>query len=149
MEPSDELKDFVKAWEGCVLTPYADSAGYMTVGYGHKLPRGAPRDAITQDQADVYFEHDMSTTAVAVSMCIPSDTTQREFDAFCSFAFNLGVKALRDSGLLRKFSTGDFSGAAAEFVRWDHVGQPINGGILHRRDAERAIFVDGDYSGRP
>ncbi len=149
MEPSDELKAFVKAWEGCVLTPYADDAGYMTVGYGHKMPRGAPRDVITQDQADVYFEHDIASTAVGVSMCVPSDTTQREFDAFCSFAFNLGVKTLRDSTLLRKFAVGDFSGATAEFEKWDHAGGVVNTGVLKRRDAERAIFVDGIYSGRP
>jgi lysozyme len=149
VKASSDLLAFVKAWEGCVLKPYADSAGYMTVGYGHKLPVHASRDEITQAQADAYLESDIERTCVGLDLCVPAETAQREFDALVSLAFNVGVRAVRDSTLLKRLSEGDVIAAAAEFPKWAHAAGKVVDGILKRRYAEQAIFQDGDYSGRP
>ena len=43
-------------------------------------------------------------------------TTQAQFDAMVSFAYNVGIRNLQDSTLLRKHKAGDFAGATAEFA---------------------------------
>jgi GH24 family phage-related lysozyme (muramidase) len=66
--------------------------------------------------------------------------TQNQFDALVDFVFNLGQGKFAGSTLLRGLNAGDFSGAAAEFVKWDHAGGQVVPGLLRRRLAEAQLF---------
>ena len=48
--------------------------------------------------------------------------TQGQFDALVSFAYNLGLRALENSTLLRRLNAGDWQGAADQFGRWVNAG---------------------------
>jgi lysozyme len=39
--------------------------------------------------------------------------------------------------------------AAAEFPRWNHASGNVVAGLTKRRLAEQAMFLNGDYTGRP
>ena len=46
----------------------------------------------------------------------------------------------------RKLNSGDYQGAADEFPRWVNAGgQPLPG-LVRRRDAEQALFLNQDYT---
>lgn len=64
-----------------------------------------------------------------------------------SFSFNLGTGALRTSNLLAKLNTGDILGAANEFDRWVYAGGQVLCGLVRRRAAEKALFLDGTEYG--
>jgi lysozyme len=153
--PSDPLHDFTAAWEGSRLVPYRDSAGYWTVGRGHKMQATDPRVPITAEEQEALFVADMLYIAEGVSRLIYMPIEQCKFDALCDFAFNLGLGALAGSTLRKRVNGGYFAEAADEFERWGHIHDPITGllvvskGVAKRRAAERAMFVDGDYAGRP
>lgn len=66
--------------------------------------------------------------------------TQGQFDALVSFAFNCGSLALSTSTLLKKLNSGDYEGAASEFMRWIHAGGKTITGLQRRRLLEKRLF---------
>lgn len=66
---------------------------------------------------------------------------QRMFDALVSFTYNVGVKALNDSTLLKLLNQRDYRGAADQFKRWNRAGGKVSNGLTKRRAAEEALFL--------
>lgn len=139
---SDQGLAAIKQHEGLVLTAYPDPATGgepWTIGYGHTggVRRG---DRITEAQADAFLRSDIARFEAAVNRLAPT-TTQGQFDALVSFAFNLGEKALADSTLLRLHNAGDHAGAKAQFGRWVNAAGKQMPGLVRRRAAEAALYA--------
>ncbi|MDP2640772.1 MAG: glycoside hydrolase family protein, partial [Betaproteobacteria bacterium] len=47
---------------------------------------------------------------------------------------------LAKSTLLKKLNAGDYSGAAAEFPKWNKAGGKVLKGLVARRAAEAELF---------
>jgi lysozyme len=131
----------IQSFEGFSPTVYTCPAGKPTIGWGHvvrKLDKIAP--PITKDQAAALLVEDLAPTEIYLGAILP-DLPQHQFDALCSFAYNIGLTNFETSTLLRKLKAGDIDGAAKEFVRWVNVqGKPLDG-LKRRRAAERDMFV--------
>lgn len=129
----------LKRFEGCRLEAYLCAAGVATIGWGHtegvKLGQ-----KITQHQADVILESDLDMFEENVERLCP-DATPNQFSALVCFAYNVGVAALANSTLRKKFLRGDIQGAADEFTRWNKAGGKVLQGLVRRRAAERALFL--------
>lgn len=153
--PSRDVIEFLKGWESCSLTPYKDSAGLWTNGWGHLMGPTEPMDKITQELADQRFERDIGYAADRVHSLTYGLLTQARYDALVSFAFNVGSKALAGSTLLKLVNTGRYPDAGGEFWKWRNARNPktgqleVSNGLVKRRAAERDIFLFGDYQGRP
>jgi lysozyme len=144
---TDPMRGMIETWEGCVLTAYRDPVGVLTIGYGHTGPDVTPSQTITQVQADTLLINDLHKFELTVNaLCGSALTTQYQFDALVSFAFNLGGNTLKTSTLLRLHLAGDYAGAAAEFPKWDHAGGEVLAGLLRRRQGEAAVYRNGTYS---
>ncbi len=147
------IADFIRAWEGCSLTPYKDIAGHYTVGIGHLMAANEPLVAITQERADLLFAIDLAHAQADVAQMVRG--TQQQIDALTSFVFNFGLPALRNSTLLHLLNEGKVSAAGDEFKRWNHARDPKTGllveveGLTKRRRAERNMFLFGMYDGKP
>lgn len=151
---TDDLLDFLKGWEGPPsLTvrrdPVASTAEreVFDIGYGHVCEPDHP--PITLAQAEEMLREDVHSRAERLREFVPDWVPSNQFDALLSLAFNIGVPALRDSTLMRYVRQGDDDGAAFQFSRWNKSGGRIVNGLVKRRAAEVAIFLRGDYSGRP
>ena len=143
MTPSKNCYDLIKEFEGCKLEAYPDPATGgepITIGYGHT---GGVKlgEVITQEQADEYLISDVKRFADAVNQMVTVPITQSEFDALCSFAFNLGIGNLRNSTLLRKLNSGNKDSAANQFLVWNMAGGRVMAGLTRRREAERTLFL--------
>jgi len=142
MKCSEAGKELIKKFEGCKLRAYQDSVGKWTVGVGHTL--GAyESQVISQEEADRLLAADLVSAEKCINNSIPYGITQNQFDALCSFVFNLGCGALRNSQLLRKLQEGDDTGAADEFHRFCHAGGKVLNGLVARRKAEMELFLCG------
>ena len=130
----------IKGFEGLRLTAYKDSVGILTIGYGHTGKDVKEGDEITEQWADALLERDVLIAEKCVNGAVQVPITQGEFDALCSFVFNLGCARLRVSTLLRKLNDSDYDGAAAEFKRWNKAGGTVLAGLTRRRVAEVALF---------
>jgi lysozyme len=140
MNISDAGKQFIKDREALRLEAYQDSIGVWTIGWGHI--RGVKAgDVCTIEQAEDWFAQDVAPCEVCVNELVTVQLTQSQFDALCSFAFNLGCTALRNSTLLKLLNSGDSSGAAEQFARWNHAGGEVVAGLTERRNQEREMFL--------
>lgn len=75
-------------------------------------------------------------------------TTQNQFDALVSFAYNVGLdiddddkaEGLGDSTLLKKHLRGDYAGAQAQFAAWNKAKGVVLPGLTRRRKAEADLY---------
>ena len=145
MQTSDKGIALIKQFEGCKLTAYQDSVGVWTIGYGWTQPvDGKPIRAgmtIKQETAERLLKTGMVSYESDVPRLVKVGLTQGQFDALVSFTYNLGARSLSTSTLLRKLNTGDYAGAADEFLRWNKAGGKVLNGLTRRREAERALFL--------
>ncbi len=77
----------------------------------------------------------------AVGHYVKSPTTQQQFDALVSFAYNLGIGALQRSTLLRYHNRGDYKRASKEFGKWTHSNGKVLKGLVRRRKAEKKLYL--------
>lgn len=141
MKISEAGLSLIKEFEGLRLSAYPDPATGgrpWTIGYGHT--RGVnPGDKITQAQADAFLREDVAEFERAVSRLAPI-TTQGQFDALVSFAFNVGAANLEKSTLLRLHRAGDYFRASQEFPKWNKAAGKVMAGLTRRRLAEAALY---------
>ncbi len=146
---SPATRERIKEHESLRLKAYYDSGGVLTIGYGHcglDVTAGMVIDLL---EAEILLAGDIARVESGVRRVIGDlPITQNQFDALVSFAFNVGLHALRVSTLIKKFRVGDYAGAADEFARWVHIrsapGQLSNEAfaeLVKRRAEERDLFL--------
>lgn len=152
----------IASFEGFVPTPYNDSAGNATIGYGHLLHRGpvtaadlATYGAWTVDRAVSVLHADCEIAVAAVNHAIKvrlgifPRRKQARFDQLVSLAYNIGEGAFIDSSLVRQINAlgapRNWRVVGPYWLEWDHAGGVVSPGLLNRRRAELAVFVSGKY----
>jgi lysozyme len=138
----------IRQAEGLRLRAYLCPANVWTIGYGttaypdkRKVQRG---DKCTEQQAADYLANDVKGFERAVAAMVTAPLTENQFSALVSFAYNVGISALRGSTLLRLLNAGDYAGAADQFLRWNRAAGRVLTGLTVRRRAERALFLTPD-----
>lgn len=139
MHMSERGLGLIRKFEGLRLHAYADAARVWTIGYGHTGPDVHAGMEIEPERAEQLLQADAARFEKGVA-AIAGACTQGQFDALVSFAFNIGLGALKSSTLLRKHRAGDHRGAAAEFGRWVHSGGRTLQGLVLRRAAEAELY---------
>lgn len=142
MNISEHGLELIKRHEGLRLNAYLDAVGVPTIGYGHTGQDVHLGLTITEHQADALLRQDVREAEDCIEANVQVDLTQGQFDALCSFVFNLGCGAFIRSTLLRLLNDGDYAGAGQQFGRWVNAGgQPLPG-LVKRRGDELALFND-------
>jgi lysozyme len=144
MKCSDAGIRFIKGFEAFRPVQYRDAVGIPTIGYGHVI---RPNDVehfrgrtLTEAEATGILCDDLEIAEAHINDLVTVDLAQHEFDALCSFVFNVGARAFETSTLLKKINAGDLS-ASQEFLRWDHAGGKVLAGLTKRREAEAEMFA--------
>ena len=134
-------RKLIESFEGCRLEAYQDQRGIWTIGYGST--QGVKQgDVITHAQADDKLAADLQTAEHTVNYGVHVPLNQNQFDALVSLTFNIGSGNFLHSELRDLLNSGQYLGAANQFLAWDKTGGQINAGLLRRRNAERALFVE-------
>lgn len=137
MKVSESGKKLIKDFEGLRLKAYKDSAGVMTIGYGHTgklLP-----NAITKAKAEEYFDSDVISAEKKVNK-YHYNYTQNQFDALVSFAFNIGnIDQLTANG------TRTLDEISEKILLYVYAGGVKSTGLEKRRKVECELF-SSDYS---
>lgn len=132
----------IKVFEGFRAKAYQDVVGVWTIGYGST--RGVkPGDVTDEPRAAARLSAELVGYLVAVLKLCPVELTRAELDALVDFAYNLGASKLRASTLRQKLLRGEHSDAAEEFRKWVYAGGRVQPGLVIRRLAERARFLEG------
>lgn len=131
----------IKAHEGCVLSTYRCPANRCTIGYGHAGPDVRPGMRITQERAEELLRQDLAVVEDAISRLVTVPLSQAQHDALSSLVFNIGVPAFAKSTMLKLINNKDHTHAAEQFSRWVHVAGTLLPGLVKRRKAEAALFL--------
>lgn len=153
--PSERAMDLIKHHEGLRLHAYDDLdphkrlregdevKGTVTIGYGHTRT-ARPGMEITEAEAACLLRQDLSDASGGVNQIIRDadlELRQNQFDALVSFAFNVGVAALKNSTLLSRVCEGKMEEAGDEFLRWRYSNGQELPGLVKRRIDERSMFL--------
>ena len=123
-----------------------------TIGFGTTGPKITRGVVWTLAQCEAAFDAHIAEFTAGVNRLLSRNpklvTTQNQFDALVSFAYNCGLdenrngiaEGLGDSTLLRKHLAGDFAGAAAEFPKWNKAQGKVLAGLTRRRAAEAKLY---------
>ena len=141
MKISDAGFNMIREFEGLRVAAYRCPAGIWTIGYGHTGPDVYRGLRITPERACRLLEQDIVRFECGVDDLLGNaPTTQGQFDALVSFAFNCGLGALRGSTLLKLHRAGKYRLAAAAFMLWIRGGGRKLPGLVRRRNAERRLY---------
>ena len=150
MQVSNKGIELVKRYEVFISKTYVCPAGYKTIGFGHQTDE---MTTITEPEAENLLRRDLNKFASKISYSLERDkikVNQNQFDALCSFAFNLGYSALVFSTLWKKLKQGDFEGASNEFLKCVYITKTDTEtgerfklklkGLEFRRKSEQELF---------
>lgn len=137
---NDKGRALIMASESLRLEAYLCPAGIPTIGYGHTgdVKMGTK---ITVHQAEAILEYDLERFESAVSRLAPK-ANANQFSACVSLAFNIGIAAFEKSTLLKELNAGRFLNAAHQFDKWVHAKGKVLPGLVKRRAAEKALFLE-------
>jgi len=150
--PSAACFATVQQFEGCAkkrtdgrFQAYPDpgtGGDPWTIGWGSTGRDIKPGLIWTQQQCDARLMRDVETFADQVRAAIgTAATSQAQFDALVSFAYNCGIGNLKSSTLLKLHKAGDYAGARAQFARWNKAAGKVLPGLTRRRAAEAALYA--------
>lgn len=157
MRASPKAKDLIHSFESLRLTAYKDpgSKNGLPITNGWGTTRGEDGKPIklgevwTKAKADRLFLRDLAEVEVGVNLLLNgAPTTQNQFDALVSFAYNVGLdidddtaaEGLGDSTLLKRHLKGDFAGAKEAFASWVYNDGKKLAGLIRRRAEEAALY---------
>lgn len=147
MSALDIAKQLIASFEGCRLSPYIPTPGDKpTIGRGNTVyedgkPVTLDDPSITQDQADELFAYWVQKCLGHVNELVTVPLTLAQQAALTSFQYNTG--ALAGHTLLKLLNQGDYKGAAAQLLLWDHQDGQVIQGLYFRREKEQALFLEG------
>jgi len=133
----------IKTFEGCKLSAYLCPAKVPTIGWGFTTWNGQKvklGQTITQAEADAVLVREYDAYEAQVRKLVKVPVTANQLGALVSFAFNVGIGALRSSTLLKMLNAGNYAGASGQFARWNRAGGKVLAGLTRRRAAEAAFF---------
>ena len=151
--PGDAAQALLKNFEqgpagGFAPVAYHCPAGYLTIGWGHRIQRGEKfQQPISPAEAETLLRQDLARIGGQVRDAVRVSLTQSMMDALCCFVFNVGYGALLGSTLLTRLNVHDYAGAADQFLVWNKARNPKTGrkealtGLTRRRQAERELFL--------
>lgn len=147
--------ELIHRFEGCarlrkdgLIEAYPDpgtGGKPWTIGWGSTTDeRGEPIEpgtVWTKARADARFVQHLREFEKEVRAAIGNaPTTQNQFDAMVSLAYNIGSSAFRSSTLLKRHKAGEYGAAREQFKRWNRAGGRVMRGLTRRRQAEAKLY---------
>lgn len=147
--------ELIKRFEGYRRNAAQLPDGRWTIGYGHTLTAREGAE-VSEADAEALLVYDLIAVQHAVNESVYAPLTQNQFDALCSFAFNVGLDNFRRSQVLKRLNAGAHVQAACAMELWrktDFEGERIVlDALVRRRASEKALFLspdDGNWTPAP
>ncbi len=156
---SQKWFDYLKEVEGVCTNKYQDSAGYWSIGMGHKLTpqeintgimviKGKAvhwRDGLSFVQIGDLADQDNDYAEAVINKYVTVPLTQDMFDGLLSFIYNIGAGAFIGSSLLRKLNQKMYSKVGDMMKQWvwvkDKKGKKVKSpGLINRRQKDADLF---------
>lgn len=144
MKPSPSILAEIKATEALRLQAYMPTPNDVpTIGYGSTGPDIHLGLVWTKAQAEARFAQFCDKLAVQMTSALTGyPTTQKQFDAMFSLAYNIGIAAFLRSSVLREHRAKHYFEAKKSFGLWVKQAGKVLRGLVTRRAREADIYDD-------
>lgn len=120
---------------------YRCPAGVWTLYAG--LTKGIKEGmTCTEAEGERLLRKELNVYEDAVEKLVKVPLNQNQFSALTLLVYNIGVGAFQKSTLLKLLNQGKYTAAAAQFERWNKGGGRVLKGLVSRRKAEAALFLE-------
>lgn len=168
MLSSNKALELIKQFESCFLSAYPDPASELgraceklgfpltdylkvprwqllkadpvTIGWGHTGKSIKLGDKIDQSTADSLLRMDIHYAEYRLSGL--DGLNQNQMDALTSLAFNCPAAIAHGTTLRRLLESKEWDEAADEILKWHYANHRPLPGLMRRREAERALFLE-------
>lgn len=131
--------ELIMKFEGFREKAYLCPAGIWTIGYG-TTKDVKKDDVVNQKEAEKLLKEHLSVVEGFINN-LNLNLTQNQFDAICSFVYNVGRTAFLKSTLLKQIETNTNSlEIAIQFKRWNKANGYVLPGLIARRKAEAELY---------
>jgi lysozyme len=139
------LTTLVGGFEGLREYAYRDPVGIPTICFGET--RGVYMgEHKTAEECKAMLGNRLLEFASGVDKCLTYPVSDKTYEAFVSFAYNVGTSAFCRSTLLKRANAGDVRGACDELLRWNTAAGIVLPGLDARRRTERQLCIEGVQS---
>jgi lysozyme len=133
--------DIIRRYEGLRLQPYQDTGGVWTVGYGSTRGVSAKSPPITEQEAEDLLRLDVASAEKDITRKVSVPLNENQFSALVSLVFNIGGTNFRKSTMRALINRKWHDEAANQFPRWVYDNGRKLGGLVKRREEERALYL--------
>jgi lysozyme len=145
MQMTEEGLALIRRFEGFRAEAYRCPAGVWTIGYGHTSQAGPPKVrpgmVVSEAEAREILAADAAMFAEGVRAALTREVSPEQFSALVSFAFNVGIGALRRSSVLKAVNEGRFEAVPERLRLWVKADGRRLEGLVRRREAEAELFA--------
>lgn len=138
--------NLIKKYEGFRSKPYLCPASIPTIGFGSTYYSDGVKvkltdPPITEEEASELLSELLVPYEKSIDSFTRDDINQNQFDALCSFAYNCGINALKNSSLLRMININPNNPKIdEEFKKWNRGGGRVITGLAKRRTEESKLY---------
>lgn len=138
--------NLIKKYEGFRSKPYLCPASIPTIGFGSTYYSDGVKvkltdPPITEEEASELLSELLVPYEKSIDSFTRDDINQNQFDALCSFAYNCGINALKNSSLLRMININPNNpNIDEEFKKWNRGGGRVISGLAKRRAEEAKLY---------
>ena len=138
--------ELIKKYEGFEPEPYLCPAGIPTIGYGATYYENGDSVSLTdcsmtEPEAEQLLMYMLDRYEKGVSRYLARSITNNQFSALVSFAYNLGLGALKGSTLLKVINKDPLNeDIKHQFSRWVKAEGRTLAGLVKRRKEESKLY---------
>lgn len=129
---------------------YKDIAGVLTVCDGHTGPDIIPGKVYTPKECNNLLEKDIAKHGKGILACIDVPISYKEYEAYTSFAYNVGVAGFCGSNILKTLNKGEHALACKGLYvhpngkpAWSNSNGKYVQGLQNRRVKEYQTCMQG------
>jgi lysozyme len=149
MKLSQKGTDLIKRAEGFIDRIYKDGGNHFSIGYGTYLQHRPDlyekykdgRVISEPEAARLLQEHVNSVSLPTVLSSVKVPLNQNQLDALICLCYNIGNGVFGSSTLVKKLNSGDYQGAANQFLVWNKINGKPHPHLTARREEERKLFL--------
>lgn len=130
--------------------PYRDVGGVWTVCDGYTGKDIDPKKIYSVAECKTITDKAIAEHGKGVLNCVAVPISQKEYEAYTSFAYNVGVNAFCGSNILKTLNSGNRRMACQGLYvhpngkpAWSHVGGKYYQGLQNRRLSEYKTCMQG------
>jgi lysozyme len=136
------IEGFENTYKAIYCPEYDEYGRVWDIGFGQTEGIGPDSRCITHAQAEANLRYLVEARYEWALRALGVPFNQHEWDALCSFVWNLGAGIFEGTSVGADLRTRDYYAATRRMLEYDHAGGVVLPGLRTRRETEVRLFLE-------